>query len=269
MKFALKLPQFNRNWLMLGGALALGLVATALSYKVLQDRMTQIELDAKSGQKLVSVVVANVALPRGAVVQPGAFAKREIPAEYVSSGAISPEQFADYVGRKLVAPLRGGEAVLAVHLEVPDEAFSATLENGNRALTTEVDEINSISGMLRPTDRIDLMATAKGSGNNASEVTFPLLSNVEVLATGQVTRPTKEENGQGEGREQTFTTITLAVSPQDAQRIIVAKSSGKLTAVLRNPEDQKADLLPAMNIDDVLPKKPPAAKQLAVQYIIG
>jgi pilus assembly protein CpaB len=272
MKFALKLPQFNRNWLMLGGALALGLVATALSYKLLQDRLTQIELDAKNGQKLVAVVVAKVPLPRGTVVQGGAFAKREIPAEFVSSGAISPDQFNDVLGQKLVAPLQGGEALLSVHLELPDQAFSATLENGNRALTTEVDEINSISGMLRPTDRIDLMATAKGSGADTTEVTFPLLSNVEVLATGQVTRPVKEENNNmegSEGSERTYTTITLSVSPQDAQRIIVAKSTGKLTAVLRNPEDEKTDLLPAMNIDDVLPKKPKAAKQLAVQYIIG
>ena len=64
-------------------------------------------------------------------------------------------------------------------------------------------------------------------------------------------------------------TWTLSVSPEDAERIVVAKNSGKLTAVLRNPDDGHANPTPAMNIDDVLPKKPAGAKQAAVQYIIG
>lgn len=267
MKFALKMPQLNRNWLMLGGAIALGIVATGLSYKLLQNRMSQLEENARNAHKLVPVVVAKAPLPQGTVVSPAAFALRQIPAEFVPSAAIDPGQFNSYMGQKLVAPLKGGETLLAIHLEVPNAAFSTTLNQGNRALTTEVDEINSISGMLRPTDRIDLMATARGSGTNAQEVTFPLLTNVEVLATGQVTRPT--EDGNNESRERTYNTITLAVSPQDAQRIVVAKNSGKLTAVLRNPEDQNASALGSMNIDDVLPKKPPAKAQVVVQYIVG
>jgi pilus assembly protein CpaB len=110
------------------------------------------------------------------------------------------------------------------------------------------------------------MATARASGTSSNEVTFALLANVEVLATGQVTRPSNDAGS--DGRERTYNTITLSVSPQDAQRIVVAKSSGKLTAVLRNPEDANAKLLPAMNIDDVLPHKP-VVKTVSVQYIIG
>jgi hypothetical protein len=50
---------------------------------------------------------------------------------------------------------------------------------------------------------------------------------------------------------------------------VVAKNSGKLTAVLRNPEDAKVNTTQAMNIDDVLPKKRADAKRIAVQYIVG
>jgi pilus assembly protein CpaB len=150
-------------------------------------------------------------------------------------------------------------------MESMTQVFSATLENGNRALTTEVDEVNSISGLLRPTDHIDLIVTARGTGTNTGEVTFPLLTNVEVLATGQVTR-----KGEGSDQSRTYTTITLSVSPVDAQRIVVAKNSGRLTAVLRNPDDAKANIVPAMRIDDLLPRKQgPVVKSLAVQYIIG
>ena len=54
----------------------------------------------------------------------------------------------------------------------------------------------------------------------------------------------------------------------NAEHIVVAKNSGKLTAVLRNPDDAKANGTAAMSIDDVLPKQQ-GAKRVAVQYIVG
>ena len=60
----------------------------------------------------------------------------------------------------------------------------------------------------------------------------------------------------------------LPANPEDAERIVVAKNSGRLTAVVRNPDDA-ANSTRAMSIDDVVPKKPKAANQLAVQYIVG
>jgi len=268
MKFALKVPQLNRSWLMLAGAIALGLVATGLSHKALKDHMAQIDAAARRAHKMVAVVVAKQDLPRGARIDPKYFAKREMPAEYLHASAIDPRHFGEYVGQRLGSALKRGEALLQLHLESTTAVFSNTLENGNRALTTEVDEVNSISGMLRPSDHIDLMATAHGSssGTSNTEVTFALLSNVQVLATGQVTR-----KRDGSDKPRTYTTITLSVSPQDAERIVVAKNSGKLTAVLRNPEDDRPSNIAAMNINDVVPKKPSEARRAAqaVQYIIG
>ena len=263
MKLALKLPQLNRSWLTLCGAIGLGLAATLLSHKVIKDHMAAIDAQAANAHKMVPVVVAVQDLPRGAQIDPNYFALRKVPAEYVHASSIGPEQFGQFIGLKLGAPLRRGEALLQVHLESTTTVFSQTLAKGKNALTTEVDEVNSISGMLRPTDHIDLMATARPTGTNSADVTFPLLTNVEVLATGQVTR-----RGEGTNQAHTYTTITLSVSPEDAQRIVVAKNAGKLTAVLRNPEDARPNAIHAMNIDDVLPKKS-GPKRIAIQYIIG
>jgi pilus assembly protein CpaB len=265
MKFALKCPQLNRNWLMLGGAIVLGIIATGLSQRVLHNHMVEIDEHERSLHKMITVVVAKKDLQRGELIQPSVFAKREIPADYVHASSVDPSHFRQYVGQRLGAPLKQGEALLKVHLEPNTVVFSSTLENGNRALTTEVDEVNSISGMLRPSDHIDLMATAHGSSRSSqTETTFPLLTNVQVLATGQVTR-----KAEGTTQARMYTTITLSVSPEDAERIVVAKNSGKLTAVLRNPDDARPSSLRAMSIDDVVPKKPKAASQLAVQYIVG
>jgi len=269
MKFALKLPSLNRNWLMFGGAILLGLVAIGLSNKVLSDKMAELDAKAKGSEQLVGVVVAKVALPRGAILQKAMLAARQVPAQWVHSGTIEPGRIGQYLGQKLAAPVEPGEPLLEFQVEPPNTAFSATLAAGNRALTTEVDEVNSISGMLRPGDHIDLMATARATSKGKNEVTFPLLSNVEVMATGQVTRKSSDDDGQQ--RERTYTTITLSVSPHDAQRLVVAKSSGRLTAVLRNPEDAAPTPIPALTIDDVLPKGRggSVAQRATVQYIIG
>jgi pilus assembly protein CpaB len=267
MKFALKLPSLNRNWLMLGGAVLLGLVAIGLSHKLISDKMAAIDAQANS-QKLATVVVAKVSVPRGAVLQKSMLAARKMPAQWVHSGTIDPGRIGQFLGQKLAAPVQAGEPLLEFQIEPPNTAFSATLANGNRALTTEVDEVNSISGMLRPGDHIDLMATARATGKSKGDITFPLLSNVEVLATGQVTR--KSDEGDGNQRERTYTTITLSVSPHDAQRVVVAKGSGRLTAVLRNPEDVAPTPIQAQTIDDVLPKQRGSVVQRStVQYIIG
>lgn len=265
MKPALKLPQFNRNWLMLAGALALGGVAWVLAHKMLQDHMAQIDAQARAAHHMVRVVVAGRDLSRGEPIGTDRFQMREIPAEYVHAAAIRPERFNDFVGQRLGAPLKAGEPLLDLHLESAVAVFSSTLPKGNRALTTEVDEVNSISGMLRPSDHIDLIVTAHPSGSSGTaETTFPLLSNVEVLATGQVTRK-RDANSQA----RTYTTITLSVSPEDAERIVVAKNSGKLTAVLRNPDDNRPISTAPISIDDMLPKKAKETHHAAVQYIIG
>lgn len=261
MKFALKLPRVNRSWLMLGGAVLLGGAALVLSHKLLHDRMAQIDAAARAAHQMVKVVVASRDVARGESIGPDRFSIREVPAEYVHAAAIRPDRFNQYVGQRLGAPLKMGEPLLDLHLESTVAVFSSTLAPGNRALTTEVDEVNSISGMLRPSDHIDLMVTARPSGSGSvPETTFPLMSNVEVLATGQVTRK-RDANSQA----RVYTTITLSVTPQDAERIVVAKNSGKLTAVLRNPDDDRPNPSAALNIDDVMPK----GKKRAVQYIIG
>ena len=179
MKFSPKMPHLNRGWLMLGGAIALGVIATLLSHKMLKDHMAAIDAEVKGAHKMVTVVVPKQDLRRGTPIQAGMFAKRKIPADFVHASYVDPGHFGQYVGQRLGAPLKAGEALLDVHLESTSTVFSSTLENGNRALTTEVDEVNSISGMLRPTDHIDLMATAHGSGANVAETTFSLMSNVD------------------------------------------------------------------------------------------
>jgi pilus assembly protein CpaB len=258
-----RLP-LSRNWLTLVGALAMGGAAVILSVKMLQDHKAKIEAQLRGEHKMIKVVVAKRDLVRGSPIVTDNFSLRDMPAEYVHASALRPNQFSQYAGQRLAVALKRGEPLLDAHLESVNAVFSATLPKGMVALTTEVDEVNSISGMLRPSDHIDLIATAHGTKGGSADVTFPLMSNVEVMATGQVTR-----KRDGEAQPKMYTTITMALTPEDADRVVVAKTSGRLTAILRNPDDKQPNATVAMNIDQVLPKTKDQKAHRAVQYIIG
>ena len=116
--------------------------------------------------------------------------------------------------------------------------FAARVPAGVRAFTVVVDEVNSLSGMLQPGDRIDLLLSARppvtAAGPQPVEITRTLLQGIRVLATGRQVRPGADESRPGRG----YGAITVEVSPEQAQRLVVAQRIGRLTAMLRNPEDR-------------------------------
>jgi hypothetical protein len=78
MKSALMRPQMNRRWLMLGGSILLGMVATGLSQKALHDRTSQLDVQVRAVNRMVSAVVARRELVRDAQTQPAVVVSHEI-----------------------------------------------------------------------------------------------------------------------------------------------------------------------------------------------
>ena len=132
----------------------------------------------------------------------------------------------------LAYPANAGEPVIWAQLEGQRApTFSARLTQGRRAVTVPVDEISSLSGMVEPGDLIDIVVSINKDKRN---FTFTLLQSVTVLATG--TKASQDERDP-EGRSRTFSTITLDTTPEDAKRVIAAREVGRVTALLRAPND--------------------------------
>ncbi len=266
----------RRNTVLMLVSLICGAVAL---YSGQQDLTTRLDAERLRLQpkppRLIDVVVARRDVNRGEPVSADTMAIRQIPAEYVASTAIRPEQFDDLQGARLALPLRGGEALLhSAIIGGETMAFSARVKPGIRALTIAVDEINSISGMLQPGDRIDLLFSAKppdGPGHAAPESTITLFQNLLVLATGRQIRPGTDER-QG---PRPFSSVTVEVEPDHAQRLVVAQRAGKLTAVLRNPDDSARLASKSMDIRQLLqlptPQHPPPSRPRwqGPQLIVG
>ena len=252
--------QARRNLLLLLVALSCGGIAVLAGQRYLGARLeAERRRLAPKPVRMVEVVVARRDLAKGDPVTADTMAVRSIPADYVPSAAIRPDRFDEVVGGRLALSLRSGDPLLGAAIVGGEQAvFSSRLRPGIRALTIAVDEVNSISGMLQPGDRIDLLFSARppGPGQGATpptETTIPLFQNLLVLATGRQVRAGLDERPGS----RPYSTVTVEVAPEHAQRLVVAQRAGKLTAVLRNPDDTARTAGQALDIRQLLDMAPP------------
>jgi pilus assembly protein CpaB len=224
------------------GAAALGFagLSVVLADRHVSETIARQQAAAKvAPPATVPVVVAKFDLIAGEAVSADNMAVRPIPVDLAPGSALRPEQFDAKSGMRLARGLRSGEPLLAEILQPAETGgLSARVRQGIRALTISVDDVNAVSGMLRPGDRIDLLFSARAQGADAGaavETARVLVQNVAVLATGRQLRP-----GADEGGARPFTSITVELSPEDATRLVVAQRTGRITALLRNPDDQFA-----------------------------
>ena len=243
----------HRTLLLLVVAIALGALAAFGARGYLSEQLALERERLAPRQPSVPVVVAKLDLARGETVSAENMAVRDMPREFLPAGTVTPERFDAVAGARLLQPMRAGEPLLQLAVAAPDAgAFSARLRSGVRALTIAVDEVNSLSGMLQPGDRIDLMLSVRLPGSNGAplpqEVTRALMQDVRVLATGRQVRPGDDDRPGA----RSYTAITIEVSPEQAQRLVVAQRSGKLTAMLRNPGDREPVAQRALDVYGLL-----------------
>jgi len=131
-----------------------------------------------------------------------------------------------------------------------------------RAVSGRVNEVVSVAGLVPPGTRVDVLLTGSPGGAGDEETTT-VLQNVAVLASGH----TLERTATGEA--QTTAVITLLVTPEDAQRLTLASSGGRIQLALRNPLDTKQDDVPASSSRGLYkgvsaPAPAPAVHRIAV-----
>lgn len=230
--------KFQKTWLILGVAATIGLFAALATRSYLSNQVEALE--ARGKVKTVNVLVARQELKQGDHITTETVAVRAIPVDYANSAAITPDAYERVEGQSLSYPVKAGEMILWSLLEEKKGAtFSARVEVGHRAMTVPVDEINSISGLLEPGDLIDLLVSLELKGK---KTTLPLLQSVKVLATGQRSVDTPSDN-----ERKSYSTVTIDTSPDEARNLVLAREAGKITALLRNPQD--AHHLDHKNVD--------------------
>jgi pilus assembly protein CpaB len=106
---------------------------------------------------------------------------------------------------------------------------------------------------------VDLLLSF-GSGEN--QQIFPLIQRLNVIATGVQTLVDKSSGGS----TRSFSTITVHVSPSDGQKITLAQQVGKLTALLRNPDDEAPLSETPMTVSELLNLAPEPAPMVVASH---
>jgi len=224
----------NRTRLLMIGvlALALGFLVSVYVYKNLQSRSG---VNTDPG---IDVIVAADDLQVGARVEEHDIKIIRIPVADLPAGA--PRRRSDVLGHGVIIPITKGEFILPTKLagENAGSGLPALIPPGMRAVSVRVNEVVSVAGYVTAGTRVDVLLTGTPNGGSEPQTTT-VLQNVAVLAAGHQLERTST------GEPQTTAVITLLVSPDDAQKLTLASSEGKIQLALRNPLDTKAEEVPS------------------------
>ena len=224
----------------------------------------------EAAQNTTPVIVALRDLELGSPLTPAMV--QEVP---WPTGAVPAGYFSDLKkleGRVVRSPMYKGEPVLEPKLapEGTKGGLTSIIPGGKRAISVKVNEVIGVAGFALPGSYVDIMVNTmdnKDSKNNREKeaVSKIVLRRILVLAVAQ-------EANRDETKPKVVSAVTLEVTPEEAEKIDLARSVGSLSLVLRNSIDQHDEETAGMRLDDLLGKDriapivvPVAARPVASQ----
>ncbi|HJS42612.1 MAG TPA: Flp pilus assembly protein CpaB [Gemmatimonadales bacterium] len=213
-------------WVVLALATASGCLAAFLALRYLSGQRALMAAEPKAA----SVVVAARDLTVGTIVTAADVRLVPWPLHATPPGYLGASELA--VGRGVITPIRTNEPLLEGKLagKGAGGGLSVTIPEGMRAVSVKVDEVIGVAGFVVPGTRVDVLVTLNQRGR-AETITQVLLQNVPTLAAGAFTQP------DAQGKPQRVTVITLLVTPDQAETLILAANEGRIQLALRNTLD--------------------------------
>ncbi len=188
-----------------------------------------------------AVVVAAADLQLGAELKKEDVTVVQFPAGKTPDGTFAKPE--EVLGRGLIVPIVKNEPILKAKLASKEagSGLPPVIPEGMRAVSVRVNEVVGVAGYVLPGNRVDVVATASPTDAKADTTSKVVLSNVQVLTAG-----TRMEQGQDQSKPVQVTVVTLLVYPEQAERLALASTEGKIQLALRNPLDQGAPTTPGI-----------------------
>ena len=207
---------------------AIAWVSAALLSWFLYNRTT-----APQQQRLVTALAANKGLPAGTLIKESDLTQVAIRQQDAPAGYFPASRRSDVVNRALLVDVGAKEPLLDHKLarRTGTEGIAATIEEGMRAVAVKIDSVSGAGELLEPGARVDVLYTKPG--RTAEAITTTILQNVKILSVGRRTRPGEKVDP----KVPKLPVATLLVTPEEAQKFELAKNQGKISLVLRNPND--------------------------------
>lgn len=227
----------SKSLILLVFALICGVVASIGITQVMARRSA-----TPAAQELETqpVFVVKEDFPMGNVLNADKLKLEQWPKGKVPEGAIG--KLEDIEGRRPKAKLFAGEPILEVKLLSKGESAggaAVTIPLGYRSVPVKVDEVSGGAAMILPGDRVDVLVYVKQSKDIRKTMTKTILQDIKVFAVDSTYTLESDESGQPIRAK----TISLLLTPDQTERVMLAHELGKLRLALRSPNDhEEADL---------------------------
>ena len=240
----------------LGVSLVFALVVSSVFYQ-----MTSRGSGPKKAEPtdMKDVVVATRPLGIGVMVKPADVKVTRVPGEAFPKGAFSKVE--EVLDRPVVSNILLDEPLLEGRLAVKGSGLglAPTIPVGMRAVTVRVNDVAGAAGFVLPGLKVDVLVTGHPPTGD-SNMTTTVLQNVLVLSAGQAMQ------SDARGTPVSVSTVTLLVTPNDAETLTLANGEGRIQLVLRNSSDQTVEQTTGRYISELYgaPRKPAAPAATAV-----
>ncbi|MEJ7576329.1 MAG: Flp pilus assembly protein CpaB [Pyrinomonadaceae bacterium] len=220
----------KRLLIVLAGATVFGLIAAVSVSRLLSNAQAR-------GGGANRVVVASVDVPLGTRIIAEHLTTVTMPQNATPAGTFdAPDKL---IGRVAVTNIAAREPVTDFKLAPEGSAggLSAVIPEGYRAMTVKVDDVVGLSGFVMPGALVDVVVVIdpESSAGGRNPISKIVLQNIKVLASGSSIDQPKQER---EREPESVKTVTLQVTPEQAEKLALASTEGKLRLVMRNATDQ-------------------------------
>lgn len=226
-------------------AIICGIAAVLLSYQYMQDVKRRYSPD-----DLVQVVIAREAIKKDSLITENQVMLDHLPAKYVHPNSLRKLNLV--AGKTAVTDIAGGEQIIKERLVSASEKthrLAYSIPASMRAVSIPISSISGVSGYIKVGDRVDIAVTIDvpdAAGGGAVPATVVALQDIEVLAVGDNPESLSQKNAEG------AKTLTLAVSIQEAEPLILGSERGNLRLMLRPPVDKSKSAVAPYRISNFL-----------------
>jgi pilus assembly protein CpaB len=179
------------------------------------------------------IVVAACDISPGVALSGGLIKIAQWPQDLVPAKAAATLQ--EVQGRVLITPVGKGEAILFTKLapEGTEAGLGGLLDESKRALTVRVDDVSGVAGFIHPGDHVDVLVEMQ-MPSSSEHFSKTILQNIVILTAGQFWEQNKEQ------KPTVVNTVTLELTPDQAEILNLASNQGKIRLALRSRRNTAA-----------------------------
>jgi len=223
-------------------ALASGLLASYSVYTYLQQQQESIK-----EPKIVTrqVVVAATTLSLGTTLRVENLQVKEWPENLVPEGSF--QEVKELEGRVIKSEVSAGEPILNTKLAPAGSngGVPSLIPPGMRAMTVAVNIVSGVGGFILPKTKVDVLLTVTPSNEKLETISKMILQNVEVLAVDQTYAKANDD-------PVVVKSVTLLVTPEEAEKLALTGNEGKLQLTLRNTTDAELAYTTGISLKQLL-----------------